>query len=428
MTNNEQAVLASILMDNRAIATAQEHITHRDFESEAHQIIFRNIHQLHSKGVDVNIMSLVTELEKEKTIDKVGGASYIGDLLSLMPSSSGIAYFAKEVKRTAVQRTLKTIGSEIQGISEDNMKSPDELISEVMNKVLGVDSDYVNRKSIAEFLTENDEFMQRIKKAESEGKNYIGYSSGIEKYDKATKGLYDGRTYVIGAAAGTGKTYFAINMIAPIIQSGGYPIFISIEQTGRAIISRAVNSMKNHGIEPSMIVSDEAMGIIDSMSNIDQIVSMMHSEKMQRSNCVFILDYIQLVESGDKTEYERISNNMRKLRDTAKTLNTPLVILSQMNREHVKFGKAGDAGFKGSGAIMEYGDVNTELRFDSDSNFQERTEMMKKGMDVTVNCVIVKNKEGHGGTVALNFNGKQGTFKQQSQVQVIDKQITYDIK
>jgi len=418
-SEHERTVLGAIFLDREAMPKAYNVVKADDFQADSHKEIYATMVDMFQKGSPIDIITVMDALEARNNVTIQ--ASYLADLVTLVPSASNIAYYAKLVREASVRRSAQKIGYDIQELSKDASISAEELVQKAYGIVVGMNRNVSERKTIIQYLEEDAEFKARVQEAERNNQKYIEYSSGFDQYDYVSKGMYDGLTHVIGAAAGTGKTYLAINMIKPIIASGGYPVFISIEQTGRAVINRLQKCLKTAGADMVKYLRDDKMAIIENVSAMEEIVMIMQSYAMQHDNCVFFVDYIQIVQSNEE-QYERITNAMLGIRDAAKRLRTPAIVLSQMNQEHVKKGKAGDSGFKGSGAMIEYGDVVSELRYDSDDTWGDRTDDQGKGNDIRINWLILKNKEGIGGKISLLFNGDKGMFRQMTENEKITRE------
>ncbi len=59
----ERGILGAILLDARAIHTAQERLTEADFYRTAHQIIFRAMCKLAMAGEPIDNLTLTNQLE-----------------------------------------------------------------------------------------------------------------------------------------------------------------------------------------------------------------------------------------------------------------------------------------------------------------------------------------------------------------------------
>src|SRR5690349_2352995 len=65
----EQAILASILMDNHAINACMEHLTDEDFYKEAHKIIFRAMLELNNRNEPTDLVTLNAHLENQQMLE-----------------------------------------------------------------------------------------------------------------------------------------------------------------------------------------------------------------------------------------------------------------------------------------------------------------------------------------------------------------------
>ena len=73
--------------------------------------IIKGILSLYQKNEAVDIVTVVDELKKMKTLDKAGGYEYIVDILNSVPSTNGI--IDDIVREKAILRNMITTGTDV---------------------------------------------------------------------------------------------------------------------------------------------------------------------------------------------------------------------------------------------------------------------------------------------------------------------------
>ncbi|MGB4966445.1 MAG: DnaB-like helicase N-terminal domain-containing protein, partial [Microgenomates group bacterium] len=80
-TEAEKAVLGGILIDPAAVSLVAEIIGAQHFYVPAHGLIFSSMLTLFEKNQPVDVVTLSAELKKHGELTKIGGGSYLADLI-----------------------------------------------------------------------------------------------------------------------------------------------------------------------------------------------------------------------------------------------------------------------------------------------------------------------------------------------------------
>ncbi len=90
----EKVVLGALMIDKDAFSMISETLRPETFYEPRHQKIYNAIQTLSMNEHPVDIMTVVDELQREGTLEAVGGAPYIVELSSHVASSAHIEYHA----------------------------------------------------------------------------------------------------------------------------------------------------------------------------------------------------------------------------------------------------------------------------------------------------------------------------------------------
>lgn len=102
----ERGALGSMLLDNETVPTVLAIVKADDFYRDAHQVIFRAIHELHDAGKPVDIITLVDELIRRDQFHAIGGDETMSTILSAVPHAANAKYYAGIVREKADSRAL----------------------------------------------------------------------------------------------------------------------------------------------------------------------------------------------------------------------------------------------------------------------------------------------------------------------------------
>ena len=224
-------------------------------------------------------------------------------------------------------------------------------------------------------------------------------------------GLIAATLSTLGARPSTGKTTLAIN-IATFIALTQRVLFISLEMAAGMIYDRIVadkanikyNDCMQHRVDfdtvRGVVESYQNLTIEDSISDIEDIVSLIHETKPD----FVIIDYIQIVTSkfSFTDNRQRIDHISRLLKQTAKQTGAHILSLSQITRAGKDRPTMSD--LKESGGLEQDSDYIMLLyrEYVNDKSAQIKPEATTLTLD--------KNKFGRTGEIEMNFDGVHQRF------------------
>ena len=109
MPNNveaEQSVIGAMLMDRDAITIASEILTVDDFYQKQYGILFEAMVELYTENVPVDLITLQNRLKEKDVPPEISSLEYVGDLVTTVPTSANVKYYAEIVADKAMMRKL----------------------------------------------------------------------------------------------------------------------------------------------------------------------------------------------------------------------------------------------------------------------------------------------------------------------------------
>ena len=352
----EQSVLGAILLDNEAINFALETITPEDFYRESHREIFRAMAELSDHSQPVDAITLTDALRNRGKLEMIGGAGYIAELASIVPTAANIAHYARIVREKSVLRSLASIATEIASGAYDAPANVEEFLDSAEHRVFEISE----RRIKPAFFGMRELTVSAIKMVERlyERKEMVtGVPTGFHDLDRITAGFQPSDLIIIAARPSMGKSALALNIAANAAMHSDKPVgvaFFSLEMSKEQLVLRLltsearVNSSKvrtgfiRKEDFPKLIEAADRLSasniVIDDSSDISPITLKAKCRRLMRdknSNLgLIIVDYMQLMRSsrpGESREKE-IAEISRSLKALAKELRVPVIALSQLNR------------------------------------------------------------------------------------------------
>ena len=167
--------------------------------------------ELSERGEPIDIVTLVDRLRSAGNLDKAGGPDYIPTLADEVPTSAGVANYAKIVREKAVVRNLIETSTEIVQDCFDNPGEVDELLDEAERRIFAISEERIR----SGFLSMKEIVKSSFKTIESlyEKKEHItGVASGFADIDDLTSGFQPADLVIIAGRPSMGKTAFCLNI------------------------------------------------------------------------------------------------------------------------------------------------------------------------------------------------------------------------
>ncbi len=422
----EQFVLGAILLDNEALAKAQELIRPEDFYRDAHRRIYNSMLSLFASHEPIDIITLTEHLRKGGDLEDVGGLAYITNLATIIPTSANVRHHCRIIKEKALFRSLINTANLIierayEGTTEadEALDYAERLIFEIADK--RTNTSFQNVKDIVK-----DAF-KTIGTLLEKKSNVTGVSTGFKDLDDMTAGFQPSDLIIIGGRPAMGKTAFALNIAQHSAIKTNQPVAIfSLEMSKEQLVMRMLcsesqvnysklrkgflNSSELKRLTRAASSLSEAPIFIDDSAALSVMEVRAKARRLkaeQKGLGMIVIDYLQLMKGrGDAERREQeISEISRSLKALAKELRVPVVALSQLNRrvEYNQDKRPGLGDLRESGAIEQDADVIIFLY--RDEVYNKKTPY--KGV---AEIIIAKQRNGPTGTVRLTFMDEYTKF------------------
>jgi len=420
----EQSVLGAILLDNSALNRSMEILSEEDFYRTANQIVYRSMVGLSERNQPVDQITLTDYLRGTAELDQVGGASYIAELVQIVPSAANIRYHCQIVRDKSLLRGLVRTATDVVMKAYEGTTKTDELLEFAEREIFRLAQGHLGGAfaPVRSILQESIEIVDRLY---SRQEKITGVPTGFD-IDHLTAGLQPSDLIIIAGRPSMGKTSLALGMAeyAALHANAVVGIF-SLEMSRAQLVLRMLSSqahLDSHAVRTGQLkgpdwerLTDAASQLQDAKIFIDDsgnlTVQQMRGKarrlKAEHGLDLLIVDYLQLMEgrSTSESRQQEISDISRALKGLAKELNIPVVALSQLSRavENRKPPIPVLADLRESGAIEQDADVvmfiYREEVYDPDTD--------DKGI---AKILVRKHRNGPIGEIVLQFHENYAKF------------------
>jgi replicative DNA helicase len=118
----ERAVLGAMLTPGeakKAAAAVSSILIDTDFYRIGHQHIYNAILRLFDTDIEIDLLTVTKQLEKDDNLEKVGGVPYLDEMIEGVPSADNVKHYAEQVKEEAMRRQLLHAAAETYNHSFD---------------------------------------------------------------------------------------------------------------------------------------------------------------------------------------------------------------------------------------------------------------------------------------------------------------------
>jgi len=417
----ERAVLGAVLLDHESLFRISHKLKSSSFDLPRHQVVYDAFLALADKHLAITVITLRDQLQEQGMLDRVGGMSFLGQLMDV-PTAAHVEAHAEIVRKKALARALIRTCEQIAARGYEAGEPVEELLEQAERDVLQIAMGHTEQSfsRVGEQLQEAFDYIDRIQSGE-----LAGARTGFEELDSLTGGFGGGDLVILAARPSVGKTAFALNLASNhALRYGGCAAFFSLEMQKRELTLRLLlgeahmdgqrlrNGLLSHAdmremtsaasrLQEARLFFDDSMAV--TVSDISAKARRLHREN---ALSLIVIDYIQLIQGRSDIErrHEQVADSSRALKVLAKELNVPVIALSQLNRsvESRPDKKPILSDLRESGAIEQ--DADIVMFVHRPGLFDETIE------DNVAELLIAKHRNGPTGTVKLHFERQCGRF------------------
>jgi replicative DNA helicase len=445
----EKGVLSSMLLGGPTIVEEIASIlTPECFFIPGHAAIYKHLVDMQRSGQSVDFITLTNRLRDFSCLDECGGAAFVTELFTFLPTPANWKYYQTILREKYILRRIIELCTEYGGRAYDD-QDDETLLDRFQTEVVEIgglanDAEAMKLVDKAEVMDRIDVIIDRY---DNRGK-IAGLPTGFVDLDRTLDGLKGKKVYVLAGRPAMGKSAIGVNIVEHIcitaLQDGGAPcLFFSVEMPREDVVDRLLFARAQISLgrirDGFMAEADfprlqkAASEIMNGRLWIDDTPGLTIAQFRSRARKAVIknkvklilVDYVQIMRGSSKRSRdntaEEIKEIMQGIRETAKQLDVPIIVLAQVNRgaEERTDSRPMMADLKESGAIEEEASVVGLLYRPA---YYAKTDAKRKKVAEAYNCDvedideiaelnIAKHRNGGTGTIQLKFFGEFTRFE-----------------
>lgn len=383
----EQALLGALLYDSSIFEKIAAIISARHFFDPVHRLIFEAIAAIASRSGRVTPQAVDAAIVRSEEYRSVGGASYLHRIAANVPSIVGAPDYARGIVDLHARRELVRVAAEMSdlALSSPLSVSGESLVAQSEERFRSIISG--NGGDAPRYIGHDAD--ARLTSVLSSTPISSGLSTGLTMLDRITGGLQPGELIVVGARPSMGKSMFALALARAAIAAGLGVHFASLEMPSRQLYARLLSDYVREGavvpysdfgrrvisgyqadlLRDANEVLKRAPLIVDEQSGqgIEMICARASLSRSRLSERGFklgliIVHYLQMIPLNMQfagAPNIAVGMSTKALKGLAKSLDVPIVLLSQLNRatESRDDKRPGLSDLRQSGEIEQDADV-----------------------------------------------------------------------
>lgn len=426
----ERALLGALLLKPEAMHDISTFVREDAFFAEKHGEIYRAIYDLFVAGDPIDLLSVSNTLRQKKTLERVGGASYLTELIEIVPAASNAVYYGQIVNGKSLLRGLIGAADEIAELGYSDPTDIDGVLDQAEKKVYDVTNATTSQKfkTIGSSLAEAWERFEHLNANQDVTR---GVPTGFQSLDNLLSGLQKSDLIILAARPSMGKTTFALDLArnASLQFDASVGIF-SLEMSDQQLADRMLaaeagvdswklrtgklrNDEEYEAVQMAMSRLSEAKIHIDDQpgNNILKMRSAARRLNNEHGLDLLIVDYLQLMNPvaarATDSLVQQVTEISRSLKTLARELNVPVLALSQLSRAvEQRGGRPRLSDLRDSGSIEQDADVvlfiHREDKMNKDGGEAERPNIAE--------ILVEKHRNGPVGIAELYFDDKHVRF------------------
>lgn len=438
----EKALLGSLMLDKEGIIKVADFFKPEDFYKSAHSKIYQAMLELYEKQEPIDVLTITQRLEEKKELKEVGEASYLTELLNIVPTPSHLTNYAKIVKGKKVLRDLIKTAGEISSSAFDEAEDVDLILDEAEKKIFSISQQSLTQDFIP-IKSELGSAWDRIEKIHSKKGTLRGVTTGFPKLDNILAGFQKGDLILLASRPSLGKTTLALDIARSVAKKEELPVgLFSLEMSKEQLVDRIISAEAGISlwklrtgklseddipkIQNAITTLSEIPLYIDdaASANVLQMRAMSRRLQAEKGLGLVIIDYLQLMQSRSWSEniVHQVTEISKSLKSLAKELNVPVLALSQLSRavEHRPEQRPRLSDLRESGSLEQDSDVVLFI-------YREDKVNPNTPNPNVAEIIVAKHRNGPTGKIDLRFDQDAVCFREMaeeySQEDTEDEQI-----
>lgn len=421
----ERCVAAAAIMEAAALDELGDQVAPEDFADERLRLVYQTCLALRARGNPVDLVTITAELRRLESplFVEEKPAAFCSGLTDTVVSMANVGFYAKLTRDAA---RLRRLISACRSIATEASKGGDgaALLDKAETQIMAISrgADVREMKLLADLIPR---FFEQVEKAYERGGHLVGRSSGFADLDSLTCGFEPEDMIVLGARPGMGKSALAGAFALEIAEQGAAAAVFSLEMSNDQVLQRLVASRAGISLVrlrsgrlsakefPELAKAGGALSklpiYLDDSPALTPLALRAKARRLHKKSPLglIVVDYVQLMSGDGDNREQEVSDCSRSMKQLAKELRCPVVVLAQLSREVERRNPPipRPSDLRESGSLEADADKIVFLYRPAMWSERHRKEKPREAK-----AFVAKNRNGPTGTALLDFDPETATF------------------
>lgn len=346
----ERGLLSSFLISPRDTGAlcAEKKFSPNHFHLPSHGQIFSTLLALWAEEKPIDFITLTQILRDRGELDQVGGAAFITELFTFLPTAANAPYYVEILEEKLFLREIIKVCTEYAARSYDEQDEVHNIIAEVQERIAALG---IHQATKVPTMAENiSNAIRGLEDRLEGGANVI--RTGLAALDDDCGPLERSNLLVIGGQTKAGKSILAGQIALNIALSMKPVLYVSLEMTERELTLRLLASMARvdtrsvkfwnefeHArfCKAQELLQTAPLSIITRAYSLAEISAAVqrYASRPGEPLAAVVLDYAQLTEGVKNGREDRRQREIAQISQACKRMagkhNVLFILLTQLN-------------------------------------------------------------------------------------------------
>lgn len=423
---SERAILGAIILDNKLVTQAVEHLKAEDFYSPLHRRVYEAMVSLFDSSKRIDPILIGEELKRDSAIESIGGVATITNLTYGLPHFTDLKEYIDVVRSKSIMRQLIRTCNQITSSALEEEEDAEVILDHAEQAIFAI-AESKERQGFSAVRPIAENVFAKIQEFAHRDSNALtGLATGFRDLDTITSGLQKGDLIIVAARPSMGKTALCLNIAqrAAVNEKAVVAVF-SLEMSKEQLVMRMLSSQASvdaRNLRLGMLsnkdwgrlaegiaeLADTKLYIDDTpgISVLEMRAKLRRLAAEQKKLDLIMVDYLQLMGGGTRRNENRqqeVSQISRDLKAIAKEFDVPVIALSQLSRapEARNPPRPMMSDLRESGSIEQDADVVAFI-FRQDYYSKDGDDLPEDEKNIA-EIIIAKQRNGPTDTVKVAF-------------------------
>ena len=348
----EQAVLGSMLIDERCVPQVIEHLRPEDFYLRQNRDIYESIYSMFSYSATIDPVTVLEHMRQHGVYDESNSRNYILQLMDTTPTAANVGEYVEIVRDKSLLRRVAETAGEVGALVQEGTGTGHDVLEIAEQKIFALRQGRAAR-GLTPISSVILNVYDRLNELAASDSAVPGLPTGLADLDRAISGLNKSDLILLAARPGMGKTSMALNLLLHAGKySGKSVVFFSLEMSREQLAMRLISTesfVDNKKLVTGKLNEDDWTKVAAAAAALNQTRILIDDDPSlsvadMNAKCrrvedlgLVVIDYLQLMQGSgygkaSENRVQVVGDISRALKIMAKELGVLIVLLNMLIR------------------------------------------------------------------------------------------------